>query len=342
MSDTFCILPFSKIFMKPNGRLSPCCKSPSIKTNDNPEKFILNNIQDAFNSDHMNRVRHDLLNGIKVKECQQCWDVEDYGGMSLRKMMNSDLYKDNENNINIHEPKIMFIEATMSNKCNLKCLMCFPSRSNQLGIEEGLKKPDRSFPVYNDIVKIAPNLRGLDFVGGEPLVQDEVYSVLDFMIENDYSKNIDLKFSTNGTTTKKEFFDKIKQFKSVFIDISIESVGARNEYIRFPSKWDVIEKNILYFSEMSKAFNMKIKINTVFNNMTVSGLHLLEEWAKKNEIRLTYNRLRHPAFMRSYVLPKKQKDRIYESLSNSYVKNTDAFLKEMMKPHTSSEKKTVH
>ena len=62
------------------------------------------------------------------------------------------------------------------------------------------------------------------------------------------SKNIVLKITTNGTLTPKfdgkDIFHYIPYFRGCSMTVSIEFWGERNNYLRFPSKWDVIINNV--------------------------------------------------------------------------------------------------
>ena len=173
--------------------------------------------------------------------------------------------------VDINSPKISFVDINMGNKCNLKCLMCFPTRSNQIAEEHGWKNPDIYIDesIYDEIIDNAQNIRDLRFTGGEPLLHDKLYEILDYMIENNHSKNIELRLNTNLTVTRHDFFDKLPHFKKSIINASLEACGKRNEYIRFPSKWAVLEKNIQYFNDRMPS-NGKLIVSSVFQNLNVA------------------------------------------------------------------------
>ena len=64
-SDTFCYLPWTSLYMDPEGRARPCCEAAhtSMRSFD---KNILN----TLNNPKYMQLRKDLANGIKNKECQ--------------------------------------------------------------------------------------------------------------------------------------------------------------------------------------------------------------------------------------------------------------------------------
>ena len=332
--DTFCYYPFMHISMQADGSLRSCCNAAKLEENGSP---ILYDVDKAFNSDHMNRIRSDLLNGIKAPECKKCWDHEKFNAKSMRQIMLS-VYNNSNFSVDILTPNIQYMDINLSNKCNLKCMMCFPTRSNQIGIEMGYNNPYMEFPLYDKVTEIAHNLRRIRFTGGEPLLHDDMYNILDYLIDNDYSKNIYLKYNTNATVTRDDFFDKIKHFRYIKFDISIDGYGRRDEYIRFPSKWESIERNILYFKDMLPKEKSTMTACTVCQNLSIVGMKELEDWISKLGIGHFYNRLTHPYFLQCHILPESAKKKAKESLEKSNVMNASSFVTEMMNPYTQEEK----
>ncbi len=79
--NTFCVAPWYSIFVNADKKLAPCCK---FKKHD----YNYNDIKQYFNSKELNKVRQDLLDGIKNENCSKCWSDEDKGGDSLRLISN--------------------------------------------------------------------------------------------------------------------------------------------------------------------------------------------------------------------------------------------------------------
>lgn len=337
-SETFCAAPFSDVAIIPNGSISPCCFFKGhLKDKNGP---ILYDIDKAWNSDHLKRVRSDLLSGIKAPECNKCWRDEDLGLVSLRNKTNN-----LSRNVILEDPRIISMNVSISNKCNLKCLMCASDRSNQIAIEDNISEfMDLNFPLYDYMTRNSEHLRVLIFTGGEPFVQKEVFDIIDYLIENDYSKDIFLMFNTNGTVVKKNFFKKMKFFKHVKIRISLEGYGKRQDYIRFPSRWESIEENVKYIVHNLPRENSSLHFNTVFQNISVCGLKELSQWF--NSLHMhdningnhTHSRLSYPSFLRSYILPESAKDRVKDFLNDHSDTNLRGLCREMLQPYTEEEK----
>ena len=220
-------------------------------------------------------------------------------------------------------------------KCNLDCYMChhFSSttrqkmaydkgvwndtvwhdidRSKKLSITANLDKVDDNV-VINQMIELAPYVKTLKIIGGEPLVMKQYYSVLDRLVQSGESKNIDIKYQTNLTKLKNgkhNFLNYIPHFKTVIITASIDAVGKYNDYIRRRSSFKEIEDNI----EACAAYdNVVININSTLSVPGILRYHEIEEYARKNP-HVNGNSfwlIQHPEQLRINNLPQALKDKI--------------------------------
>ena len=220
-------------------------------------------------------------------------------------------------NTDMSEPNFKTMEYVAPNNfCNLRCNMCGPYNSSSLakenkdiglhdayGMEQfkdkTLKKQKDNVEDYVDILK---NLVELKLVGGETLAIKENYDLIKLAVEMGVSKNMSLRITTNGTLTPKfdgkDIFHYIPYFKECVMTISIEFWGEKNNYLRFPSKWEVIMKNARKFADCPRT---RIMFATTVNALTIGYLpeiadgvyELREEYGSRswitNEKGLTYS-----------------------------------------------------
>ena len=335
--DTLCLFPFSHVSPQQHGPIRQCCIGNDILDNDG--NVILYDVHKAFNSNHMNRIRSDLSSGIKAKECNYCWSVEKSGGMSMRQ---GTFYRNWANDVNFDDPKIRCLDIRFSNVCNIKCLSCNPEKSNQIGIEEGVDNPTKILDsIYTSLIKLAPDIREINFLGGEPMIHKEMYNSLDYLIENGYSHNISLKYSTNVTVLKDEFIEKLEKFKFTKIGVSIDAYGKRDEYIRFPSKWKVIEKNLRRYRN-NFPNNAVLKVQQVCSNLAMGGIDEFYDWYMSiddnQNVKKTIDHLwlEYPSHLRCNIIPVDKKENIRERLQS--IPGMEAMLSRMMQPYTEEEK----
>jgi hypothetical protein len=98
--------------------------------------------------------------------------------------------------------------------------------------------------VRDALLQNADRLRGLYFTGGEPMIEKQVEHILDHLIERQVAGNIVLEMNTNCTVLRDAMLAKLVQFKGVNIGFSIDAVGPIYEYIRYPSRWDKVRRNV--------------------------------------------------------------------------------------------------
>ena len=333
--DTFCYNPFSHISPQQTGNMRQCCLGRDLLENGKP---ILYDIDKAFNSEHMNRIRSDLLNGIRAPECNYCWNVEKSGGRSMRL---GTLKKDWSNSVDIKNPSIRYLDIRFSNKCNLKCLSCNPEKSDQIGMEEKIENPTLSYPLYDSLMNFpCSSLIEINLLGGEPLLHKETYMFMDYLIESGISDNIAVRISTNCTIYKQEFLDKAKKFKSLELGLSVDGYGHRNEYIRFPSRWESTERNMkLYLDNIPS--NTTIHVQQVCSNLAMHGVHDFYNWFQSLDVprkEIYYIWLQHPSFMKCNIMPERFKARLITQLSDINIPQLRSMLSRIKQPYTEEEK----
>jgi hypothetical protein len=137
---------------------------------------------------------------------------------------------------------------------------------------------------------IFDNLVELKMTGGETLAIKYNYDLMKRIVDRGLAKNMDLRITTNGTLTPKfdgkDKFDYIPEFKECQINISIEGWGERNQYLRYPSKWDVIYKNAERYASLP---NTKVLFVSTINALNIGylweithGLHeLMDKYPDK-------------------------------------------------------------
>ncbi len=281
-NSTFCVLPFIHLSTNVRGKCRLCCESFIEISKENGEKFQVgrDKIQDIWSSSHYQKVRQKMLKGEKLPECRTCYDQEKRGGISKR-LRDNHTYKQYVESIQKEKlplPQPVLLDLRFGNKCNLKCRMCH-GQSSSLITDEIQRKWSRTstyFSYYNhnlnisdqswylsdqfkqDLENLLPKVQQVYFSGGEPTINPEFYRFLDLCVKKNYAKNMILVVSTNFFHIKDEFFDFLKPFKKVFLCLSIDAVGDRASYIRHPSRWETVEKNILKLLPLKSNFTVEV------------------------------------------------------------------------------------
>jgi hypothetical protein len=161
------------------------------------------------------------------------------------------------------------------------------------------------------------------FAGGEPLITEEHYILLEEMIRRKRT-NIKLRYNTNLSNFKfknKDLLGLWKNFEhNIQIYASVDHYGKRAEYIRHGTDWGIVESNFLAARE--KPF-IDLQINTVlsvFNYLTIYEFYeyLIQKkmYTARSNVYSLYA-MSTPDFLTCHILPENLKMRGKESVDKT-------------------------
>jgi organic radical activating enzyme len=140
---TFCILPFTHISSTNDGNYRVCCCSEEgkiPKSNGSGYNTHTDNVTEVWNSPLYKQLRLDLINGVKNKACDYCWNYEASGAYSKRQKNNDekrDTYVDYQHYIDdaLSNDGALTelptdLDLRVGTLCNLKCITCYPGASS--------------------------------------------------------------------------------------------------------------------------------------------------------------------------------------------------------------------
>ena len=323
-SKTFCILPWMHLATNASGNLRVCCNSTPGKNfimrngTNRPYKIIDVDMQDFWHSDTMKNIRHELLNDQRPAMCERCFREEDSGVRSARQAWNEKFMFDYEA-VETPELNVQYIDIRLGNLCNLKCRMCNPYASNQwvdewhlveqqLNDSEIKRLSSMDWPnddaVAVNLLKLANTIDEIYLTGGEPTLALSQYKLFDKLIELGLAKNITLKYNTNCTNLPKKLVKYWQHFKKIRINASIDAVDKLNRYIRYPTGWGLVDKNLKTFVEMSKNANIELQVHCTVQIYNVLQLDKLFDYLKEVGVEdIHLNILDHPDYLNVRVLP---------------------------------------
>jgi hypothetical protein len=99
--------------------------------------------------------------------------------------------------------------------------------------------------IWDQIKLHIDQVESVYFAGGEPLIMDEHYQLLD-ELKRRGRVDVIIRYNTNFLQTKlkdRDVFNYWQQFESVTVDASLDAMGPRAEYIRKDTDWSRIEQN---------------------------------------------------------------------------------------------------
>lgn len=270
--------PWLHLNVTPKGDIYPCCSNDYTQPFGNTKEISL---KDAFNSDKMKQLRLNMLEGKKSDICDFCYKHEEAGPYSFRNYSKEHFGKYFDETVTttqtdgtVEDFKMRYYDIRFSNICNFKCRTCGSEFSSKWG-EEIQKNhfPDHPILIHADdnkgdlLNEVLEHVEHIDlayFAGGEPLITEEHYVILEEMIRKGRT-DVTLRYNTNASNIKYKKHDIIelwKHFKRVEVSCSIDHYGERAEMLRKGTDWGVVESNLLKFREVE---HISFQMNTVFS-----------------------------------------------------------------------------
>ena len=179
----------------------------------------------------------------------------------------------------------MSFDIRFSNICNFKCRTCGSEFSSQWGAEMN-RHHDKTHPIVihaddhrggllQEVLEQIPNIDLAYFAGGEPLITDEHYTILEEMIRLGRT-DITLRYNTNASSIKYKHHDILslwKHFKKIELSCSVDHYGERAEWLRKGTDWGTIESNLLAFRKLDYVSFQMNTVFSIFNYLTIGEFY---------------------------------------------------------------------
>lgn len=339
----YCPRPFDHIYNNVDGLYAPCC----IARGGGQHSATVHPI-DWMNSDNMTELRYDMLTESGSDSelinymCGHCKNAEKKYGTSERMR-----YVNNSNEINLRQAidtivtgewkpagRLLVVQLRhFGNQCNLDCYMCHPRNSSTRMRQDELHDTAKmlrfddqdydmtsNFDKLNDsVIAMAPYIKNWSIQGGEPLIMRNQYKLLDLLVKSGHSEHINLEMNTNATVLasgKHRILDYFKKFRNVFINLSIDSVGEYNDYIRRRSKWEDIENNIKTLKSIS---NVHLSVLCTLSILSVLRFDELLKWGLDNDIMIGTVVVENPPELHPRHIPLALKKELIKKYSDNGV-----------------------
>lgn len=340
-NSNFCILPWIHMYITPLGETFPCCvRNPSMNSFGNINNSPLENL---WNSSKMKSLRTDMLqNRPRPDVCGTCYKREKTEGNSHRLDFNKKFFhliekkiKSTQSDGFVSDLHWSYWDFRLSNKCNFRCRTCGPEYSTAWQSE--LNSPTNPVRELNrptwqtgfeHFLNNSQNIEEIYFAGGEPLLIDEHYQLLEWLILNRKTNTV-LSYNTNLSVLEYKnwkILELWKKFNYVYVSPSIDHFGKKAELIRKGTNWIQIEEHLKL---LLKEKNIRVR-----PTLTISALNILDfvEIHKyffkmgliKTVNHFALNLLLEPEYFSISILPAEQKGLIRKSLVayNQYLLQT--------------------
>jgi hypothetical protein len=326
--------------------------------NNKPANLSNSTPLESWNSEYMKTVRTQMLNGEKPASCTKCFDEESKGVVSKRIWETFTWHHDD---VDIPElirqtkedgtvpEQLKYLDLRLGHTCNIKCVMCSPHDSSRWlqdhsKLMDKLKDPNvisqiqfdkkqfdnkwhEKSTFWEDMYAQIPNLKQVYFAGGEPLMIKEHKQFIEEILRQGYQDKILLRYNSNGLLVDEDLIDMWKRFRKVKFAISMDACYERDEYIRYPTDWQIVERNLHMLDNTPD--NITTSLATAIQILNVKHLPDFMKWKVESGFKklnfanvpggvqmggglVNMHLLYLPTFLTIQVLPKEDKQEVRE------------------------------
>ena len=325
-SNNFCMIPWIHMHGFPDGRAYPCCLSEM----DHPIGDLkIQTMREVWNDDPYKLMRKNMLEDKPCKECTKCYEQEASGLVSMRESTNKNfghhigLVDATKSDGAYDDFKLRYYDIRFSNLCNFACRTCGSIFSSNWYNDEKKAGWNPQHPMvmyagkdkddmWEQMQEHIPHLEQIYWAGGEPLIMEEHWKVLDELVKREMF-HVRLVYNTNFSATKykgRDVFEMWKLFDCVSVGASLDGSYARGEYIRKGQDWKETVENRQRMIEICPNVDFYVSSTvSMLNVLHISDFH--REWVESGLLRpmdWNINILQHPGRYRVDVLPQHLKE----------------------------------
>ena len=345
MSNTFCPLLFQHLATHPHGGVTHCCvadhRNALSSSRDGDRFYNLNRdtVHDTMNSESFKKARLEVLTDKKPKACLRCY-AEEAKGMNSKRVEEIKNYPEytidvarevTDSTGYMKDVQLEFVELRLGNTCNVACRTCNPASSSKwrndydklqnattfqltdYNTMEGFRWPERT-GFWEDLLQHCDKVKTFYINGGEPMLSKEHFAFLQRLVDMGKT-DIKLWYNINMTLMNEKVIDLWRKFDHVKISCSIDDLGDRNHYIRYPTKWNDVEKNFLRLK--TEGFEMDITQTVSWMNYSTLG-DFYNEFHNKHGIFVHHNYVYDPDVLSPAVLPKAMREDIHKNFEGVF------------------------
>ena len=350
----FCPHPFEHLYNDNLGHWALCCRAyplDHLVGNTTPEEHwkhpLMEEIRREMLSGNLNHVR---------KYCWKCLKMEKDGLTSPRQQLNAALLKKKapakskvlaiasrmtsnpDEGITFNGRTLELKLRVYGNYCQLHCYMCSPLNSTSrrdelseirdgrwLGCFGAQDRPDffESEEHYDRFIdsamRLLPYVRKIKITGGEPFLLPRHFKFLEKIVATEHARKIRLSYDTNMARFhlgSDKVFGYLKRFKAVTLAVSIDNLGARNDYIRYGSEFNAVMANV----EKARTFpGINVVVSCATGMLNAGDVHDIADFFHQRGLVAKFNMcvINWPVFLQARHLPDALKENYLAKLESS-------------------------
>ena len=148
-------------------------------------------------------------------------------------------------------------------------------------------------------------------MGGETLLTQRFEDFVNHMIAHN-RLDVCFSFVTNGTKFKPELMNKLKKFRRVGIEVSIETVDSHNSYQRQGTDTDQVMANLDRYLDQCNGSNITLTVRPAVSALTIGYFPGLLEYCLDRKLIVKSLLVTNPRFLTPVILPDTVKQQYLE------------------------------
>lgn len=311
-------MPWVHLHVNQNGRVSPCCNSNRYLGNVKDTA-----IQEIWEGDAFQQLREQFKHDVPDKRCTHCYRIEASDKKSLRQLTN-EKYKEYLKLVDEGNPRPIYWDIRFSNICNFKCTTCWHGNSSSWFMANSKQNASDQRVIkafadsFDELNTFIDDVTEIYFAGGEPLIMDEHYRVLE-ELDKRHLHHVNIRYNTNFSVLDykgSHVLDWWKKFNQVHVSASIDAAFELGESIREGFVWEqFIQNRRRMIKETPQVY---FEISPTVSNLNIHAIAPLHRYLVEEELlavdHIYLNILERPNHYNMRTLTDAQKQQAVEDI----------------------------
>jgi len=259
-----------------NGTISRCghmTNAPQFET-----------LQQMDSSAWLADIRNDMGQDSWPDECIRCKEIENIGNKSVRQQS-----LDRHAHLLDSRLDYLVLGGVLDNVCNSACQTCNETLSTKIG-----SLLSKEYTKINNSVLIntlpVERIVQMDINGGEPSASPNYLKLLQNLPPN--VKH--LRVNTNGSRLITVLSELVKRGIEVTVTVSLDGIGSRHDYVRWPVKWQDVERNIQAYQNIGLH---ELNTWTTVSALNIGDLKNIFSYVEQNNLKNSWALLENPSVL---------------------------------------------
>jgi sulfatase maturation enzyme AslB (radical SAM superfamily) len=241
-------------------------------------------LEQMDSSSWLSNIRSSINQNTWPDECIRCKEIESVGNKSVRQQS-----LDRHTSLLDSRVDYLILGGVLDNVCNSACQTCNEKLSTKIGslsTKEYIKINNSALINTLPVERIIQ----IDINGGEPSASPNYLKLLENLPGNVKY----LRINTNGSRLITVLPKLIKRGIKVTVTVSLDGIDQIHDYVRWPIKWQDVEKNISAYQDMGL---YELNTWTTVSALNIGDLKNIFTYVQQHKLDHSWALLEHPSVL---------------------------------------------